>query len=200
MLFALVEQQVLPTDVVEEISRAFQRYKLDDYAHILEVNKDVFIPSKTVTGTKNQLIIDFFPFDPYLLRNSKPFIESLYQKWEIPKHQPNAPSDEEQTNSNSFSYDESFVSSYGSLSKSNRNTMVLSTSFSEDVSVRDDQLAHSPEDDESRYMQEEEDENAGGSDEDDGIGEDEEENKTFCWADYAVNFAGSEHNSRSPIK
>jgi len=180
---------------VEEISRAFQRYKLDEYARILEVNKEVYIPLKTKSGARNLLIIEFFPFDPYLLRSSKVFVDGIYQNWDIPKHA-NAPSDEE-NNSNSFSYDESFVSSYGSLSKSNRNTMMLSSSFSEDVSSRDNQFSQTPEDDDSRYMREHEENAANGSDE--GEDDDDEENEDeFCWADYAVSFSAD--YAQSPLK
>jgi hypothetical protein len=47
---------------------------------VLERNKRIVLPTKSVYGNANQLD-SFFPFDPYLLRHSSKHISSVYQTW-----------------------------------------------------------------------------------------------------------------------
>ena len=67
-------------DVVQEVVSAFRHYSLHDFTQLLINNRDlVVVKSKS---TVNYLENNFFPFDPYLLRQSQSFINPLYQKWE----------------------------------------------------------------------------------------------------------------------
>lgn len=69
-------------DVAEEVVDAFSRYYLFDFHHVLEENQNIVIPLRGGYGGVNYLENNFFPFDPYLLRQSEKFILPHYQKWE----------------------------------------------------------------------------------------------------------------------
>jgi len=53
---------------------------LPSYSIVVEHNKSIVLPTKSVYGNANQLD-SFFPFDPYLLRHSSKHINSIYQTW-----------------------------------------------------------------------------------------------------------------------
>jgi hypothetical protein len=72
-------------DVAIEVTRAFEHYFFNfanEFYQIMERNKNVMVPIKGSYGGVNYLENDFFPFDPFLLRQSQQFIQPLYQKWE----------------------------------------------------------------------------------------------------------------------
>lgn len=55
---------------------------------ILEKNRRCFIPEVNaagVTGSEINLLDSFFPFDPYLLKDSSGFIADIYQEYECPE-------------------------------------------------------------------------------------------------------------------
>jgi RNA polymerase I-specific transcription initiation factor RRN3 len=69
----------LPT-VVQEFMRINEVFALLSCAEIVEKNKKLVLPTKSLFGGDNQLDT-FFPFDPYLLRQSSKHINDLYQTW-----------------------------------------------------------------------------------------------------------------------
>ncbi|KAG2382945.1 hypothetical protein C9374_004912 [Naegleria lovaniensis] len=74
--------KIVAQDVAEEVVDAFSRYYLFDFHHVLEENQNIVIPLRGGYGGVNYLENNFFPFDPYLLRQSEKFILPHYQKWE----------------------------------------------------------------------------------------------------------------------
>jgi hypothetical protein len=72
-------------DVAVEATHAFEHYFFNfstEFHQIMERNKNVMVPMKGSYGGVNYLENDFFPFDPFRLRQSQQFILPLYQKWE----------------------------------------------------------------------------------------------------------------------
>lgn len=94
-LIALVNSRfnpfkVLPTDVVEEVTRTFKKYELHDFTETVDRNRDIVLSEGQMlfaqenhigasqTGLSTE---DIFPFDPFLLAQSKDYIEPIYQHW-----------------------------------------------------------------------------------------------------------------------
>lgn len=139
------------------------------------------------------------------------FIESIYQRWEIPRHslQQQVPSDEDtSTTTNSFSYDEGIVIGSPCL-RQDRNTMMLSTSFNEEPFFSTHfssqvKTNHGEEDNHDNHFEEQDDDDddsrypehtqhAGDSSDTDD--EETYDGQTFCWADYTVSFSAQSPTS-----
>lgn len=71
---------ILP-QITHEFVKIFKR--LGDYTpkSIFEMNKKLILPTFSIYGGKNE-IETFFPFDPFLLRNSSRHFKGSYQMWQ----------------------------------------------------------------------------------------------------------------------
>ncbi|KAL6052436.1 DNA independent RNA polymerase I transcription factor [Balamuthia mandrillaris] len=75
--------------VVREFARVTSHYSAlsaqCDCTALIERNQRLVLPTKTVFGGLNQMEA-FFPFDPYLLRQSSVFVQDIYQTWSPPEN------------------------------------------------------------------------------------------------------------------
>jgi RNA polymerase I-specific transcription initiation factor RRN3 len=66
--------------VVQEFVNISDDLGLPVAASVVAKNQTVFLPTKSVNGTPNRLEC-FFPFEPYLLKVSSPFVVEDYREW-----------------------------------------------------------------------------------------------------------------------
>jgi len=72
--------KLLLVDVVVEFVNICTRLGVNEPLMIFEQNKKLTLPTKSVYGGNNQLD-SFFPFDPYLLKQSSRHFKGAYQFW-----------------------------------------------------------------------------------------------------------------------
>jgi len=70
----------LPT-IVMEFSKISSSMGLDTCSHVAKQNESIILPTRSTLGGVNQMD-SFFPFDPYLLKNSAKYINNVYRIWE----------------------------------------------------------------------------------------------------------------------
>jgi len=72
--------KLLLVDVVQEFSDICSKLGVPDPQQIMTNNKRIALPTKSVYGGPNE-IETFFPFDPYLLKQSSRHFKGAYQFW-----------------------------------------------------------------------------------------------------------------------
>eukprot|EP01098_Paradermamoeba_levis_P015850 TRINITY_DN828_c0_g3_i2.p1 TRINITY_DN828_c0_g3~~TRINITY_DN828_c0_g3_i2.p1 ORF type:complete len:666 (+),score=208.21 TRINITY_DN828_c0_g3_i2:67-2064(+) len=85
----MVRSPLTPTrfclpSVVKEFCKGVESRNILKLSDLVSQSEKLLLPTKTVRGGDNQLE-SYFPFDPYLLKNSSKFITNIYTEWRAPK-------------------------------------------------------------------------------------------------------------------
>jgi len=149
---------MLPT-IARELVKQLKEFEICNVDSIVEENKSIILPKKTEWGGKNELD-SFFPFDPYLLKNSLPFITPLYRNWGHHGEEDFLPlgdgdednEDERDSQSNSLVHSMRSTSSYGFASDGGSIPIGASYEHSQGSHEGLESMAFSPEV-QSQYLQ-----------------------------------------------
>lgn len=106
--------RVIPKDVTQQIVRALLYYGIVDCREIIHQGLRVPVRNHRLSKFLEQA---YFPFDPYVLRESREFIEPLYRQWGSPIYKfPTEIENQLQLLLTRHSDSSNFISSYGSSS------------------------------------------------------------------------------------
>mmetsp|Transcript_52377 Transcript_52377/g.131610 ORF Transcript_52377/g.131610 Transcript_52377/m.131610 type:complete len:609 (-) Transcript_52377:47-1873(-) len=144
---AVLQSSLNPLKIcLPSILREFQKVApplgLEECFSVIQKNKKLVLPTKSVYGGDNQME-SYFPFDPYLLRNSSCRISPHYTTWHDVRH--GLPSDDESEDNDEEGSDESDADQTAHAEH------LLSASFmvDEDLDLQDDfsRMSFTPEKD-----------------------------------------------------